>query len=267
MSHKVCSVRRCAPASTAASHLRALVIALAASLLAPAALAQERTGVEVVKAQCSRCHESGTSGAPRIGERNAWVARLNLGLETLVRSAIRGHGGMPPRGGRADLTDTELRNAILYMFNPAGPPKDTAKAMPSAKASPAGAGPHRVSVQDVDVYFGIVPAERMRAYAKDSPEASLHGGVPAGKGYYHVNVSLFEGPAQVQIKGAKVELEVEQVGMSAERKELEPITIGKAESYAGYVRMVPKRSYVFLVRARKPGSSQVIEARFQERAE
>jgi len=35
-----------------------------------------------------------------------------------VRSAIRGHGGMPPRGDRADLTDAEIRNAILYMYNP-----------------------------------------------------------------------------------------------------------------------------------------------------
>jgi cytochrome c5 len=37
-----------------------------------------------------------------------------------VRSAISGHGGMPPRGDKADLTDGEIRAAILYMFNPKG---------------------------------------------------------------------------------------------------------------------------------------------------
>ena len=29
-------------------------------------------------------------------------------------------GGMPPRGDRAELTDAEIRNAILYMYNPGG---------------------------------------------------------------------------------------------------------------------------------------------------
>jgi cytochrome c5 len=31
---------------------------------------------------------------------------------------------MPPRGDRADLTDAEIRNAILYMFNPGAVSKD-----------------------------------------------------------------------------------------------------------------------------------------------
>jgi cytochrome c5 len=44
-----------------------------------------------------------------------------------VHSAISGHGGMPPRGDRADLTDGELRAAILYMFNPKAPAKAETK--------------------------------------------------------------------------------------------------------------------------------------------
>lgn len=76
------------------------------------------TGQQVVQAQCHKCHQDGLHGAPRIGDRDAWVPRLKQGVEHAVRSAIRGHGGMPPRGDRADLTDTEIRNAILYMYNP-----------------------------------------------------------------------------------------------------------------------------------------------------
>lgn len=78
------------------------------------------TGQQVVQAQCHKCHQDGLHGAPRIGDRDAWVPRLKQGVEHAVRSAIRGHGGMPPRGDRADLTDTEIRNAILFMYNPAG---------------------------------------------------------------------------------------------------------------------------------------------------
>lgn len=76
-----------------------------------------RSGEQVVKAQCSKCHQAGLNGAPRIGDREAWTPRFSKGLDTLVRSAVGGHGGMPARGGKADLTDAELRNAITYMFN------------------------------------------------------------------------------------------------------------------------------------------------------
>lgn len=80
----------------------------------------QRSGEEVVKEVCSRCHETGKGGAPKIGDRAAWIPRLNHGLDTTVRSAINGHGGMPPRGGKANLTDAEVRSAVIYMFNPTG---------------------------------------------------------------------------------------------------------------------------------------------------
>lgn len=80
--------------------------------------AVERKGKEIVEARCAECHQAGKNGAPRIGDRDAWIPRLKHGLDHLVRSAIHGHGPMPPRGGMADLTDSELRGAIVYMFNP-----------------------------------------------------------------------------------------------------------------------------------------------------
>ena len=75
-----------------------------------------RSGELVVATQCAKCHRDGVGGAPKIGDKDAWVKRAAPGLDTLVRSAIAGHGGMPPRGGEADLTDDELRSAITYMF-------------------------------------------------------------------------------------------------------------------------------------------------------
>ena len=79
--------------------------------------APERTGKEIVEAQCVKCHGTGVGGAPKIGDRAAWTPRVKQGLDVVVRSAIHGHGAMPPRGGMADLTDTEIRGAIVYMFN------------------------------------------------------------------------------------------------------------------------------------------------------
>jgi len=80
-------------------------------------LPAERTGEQVVAAQCHKCHEAGLNGAPHIGVRSEWAPRLAHGLDALVRSAINGHGGMPARGGMTDLTDSELRHAIIYMVS------------------------------------------------------------------------------------------------------------------------------------------------------
>ena len=81
------------------------------------AKAAERTGEQVVNAQCIKCHGTGVGGAPKIGDRAAWTPRMSRGLDAVVASAIHGHGAMPARGGMADATDAEMRSAILYMFN------------------------------------------------------------------------------------------------------------------------------------------------------
>ncbi len=76
-----------------------------------------RTGEQIVQARCVKCHQAGVNGAPKIGDRDAWIPRLKDGLDAVVRSAINGHGGMPARGGLANVTDAEMRNAVIYMMN------------------------------------------------------------------------------------------------------------------------------------------------------
>jgi cytochrome c5 len=77
----------------------------------------DRSGEQIVQAQCVKCHRNGEGGAPKIGDRAAWIPRAAQGLDAVVRSAIKGHGGMPARGGMADLTDAEMRKATIYMLN------------------------------------------------------------------------------------------------------------------------------------------------------
>lgn len=252
-------IRPVLPAAAAGASITAAFLAFAAL---PGAAA-ERGAAEIVKSHCARCHEAGTAGAPKPGDKAAWAPRLTLGVDALVLSAIRGHGGMPPRGGAASLTDGELRGAVLHLFNPAGPaptPQKSAKA-----AAPPGAGPQRVSVDGLDVYLGLIPAARMRDYPAGSPEARMHGGVPGGRGYHHVNVSVFDSATQAPVAGVQVDLDVEQVGLGRQRKELEAVTLAGGPSHGGYVRLAPKGDYVFHVMVRKPGAAQAVEARFRER--
>jgi len=104
-----------------------------------AAAAAERSGEQIVQAQCMKCHQTGEGGAPKIGERAAWIPRVKKGLDPVVRAAIGGHDSMPARGGRADLTDTEFRNAIVYMFQAGGAQPAFAPAAVPATTAPAAA--------------------------------------------------------------------------------------------------------------------------------
>lgn len=83
-------------------------------------LVGERSGAQVVMTQCAVCHEAGFGSAPRIGDRAAWLPHLRNGMDRLVRAALRGRCDMPLRGGQPNLTDAEVRSAIIYMASPAG---------------------------------------------------------------------------------------------------------------------------------------------------
>ena len=82
-----------------------------------------RSGEQVVKAKCGECHRTGKDGAPKIGDRDAWVGRVSKGLDAVVASGIHGRGSMPARGGLADLSDEEMRSAVVYMFQQSTTPK------------------------------------------------------------------------------------------------------------------------------------------------
>lgn len=223
-------------------------------------LMAERSGREVVEAQCAKCHAAGIGGAPKIGDRQAWRPRLKHGVDALVRSAIRGHGGMPPRGDKADLTDAELRSAILYMYNPTAP----AKSAPAARAAPPPPGMHKV-VGPYDIYLGFVSAATLRKYPADSIERRMHGGVPGGADAYHANVTVLERRGRTPVADAAVELQIEQPGMTSVTKPLEAEVINKIASYGAYVRLDRRTDYVMTVRVHGAGDLSPVEARFPYR--
>ena len=78
-------------------------------------------GEAVYRTACTVCHGAGIAGAPKTGDASAWEARIEQGMETLVRHAIEGFQGdtgvMPPRGGRSDLSDAQVQAAVQYMVD------------------------------------------------------------------------------------------------------------------------------------------------------
>ncbi len=64
---------------------------------------------------CFACHGTGAAGAPKL-ETAAWDGRLEKGLDALTASAINGIGVMPPKGGRMDLSDDEIKAVVEFML-------------------------------------------------------------------------------------------------------------------------------------------------------
>jgi cytochrome c5 len=87
---------------------------------APAPTDPLALGKEVYDSACLICHTTGAAGAPRIGDGEAWSPRLARGVDTLRDHAIKGYMGefglMPPKGGRADLSDEQVIAALTYML-------------------------------------------------------------------------------------------------------------------------------------------------------
>lgn len=96
-----------------------------------------RTGEQVYQSVCKTCHEGGLAGAPKFGDKAAWATPIKLGLNVLIQHAVNGiqQNGkvMPPKGGNADLTDTEVARAVAFMANAGG----AAFKEPAAPATPA----------------------------------------------------------------------------------------------------------------------------------
>lgn len=77
-------------------------------------------GELIYKNVCAACHDTGAGGAPK-ADKAAWAPRIAQGLDTLVKHAVEGFQGnagiMPAKGGRADLTDEQVKVTVEYMVN------------------------------------------------------------------------------------------------------------------------------------------------------
>ncbi len=80
-----------------------------------ASVNQQSAGAKLVAENCKVCHAQGLNGAPIIGNGKMWAGRLDQGVDVLIEHAINGFGLMPPKGGKSELTDEEVAEAVRYM--------------------------------------------------------------------------------------------------------------------------------------------------------
>jgi cytochrome c5 len=119
-----------APAAAAPAEAPAAEAAPAPAEAASAPVAEAATlaaagdkGKQIYDSVCMACHAAGVAGAPKLGDKDAWAPRIAQGMDILHERAIKGFMGtvgmMPPKGGRVDLPDEDVKAAVDYMVNAA----------------------------------------------------------------------------------------------------------------------------------------------------
>jgi cytochrome c5 len=97
----------------------ALKIAPVTASTTAAATVTYKNGTEVFEGTCKTCHGPGLAGAPKAGDHAAWAPRIAKGKSTLYEHALKGFTGtsgvMPPKGGRTDLSDDLIKQAVDHM--------------------------------------------------------------------------------------------------------------------------------------------------------
>jgi cytochrome c5 len=115
------SARLAMPSAEAVSGQDNAALAIKSAGPAPASgpLAPPKNGAEVFQQVCSACHGPGIAGAPKAGDKSAWGPRIAQGKATLYDHAIKGFQGragvMPAKGGRLDLSDDLVKQAVDHM--------------------------------------------------------------------------------------------------------------------------------------------------------
>ncbi len=102
-------------AATMTSIVGAFLILAAAG--ANAADMSAGSGEAAYRQYCSYCHDGGTVGAPKIGDRAAWAPRLKQGTDALMESSWKGKGHMSPRRWRDDLSSEQFLRALVYLLD------------------------------------------------------------------------------------------------------------------------------------------------------
>ena len=90
------------------------------AVVAAVPVADNSKGKEVYDGVCFACHAQGLAGAPKLGDKENWAPRLVQGDDVLYDHAINGYTGangsmMPAKGGRADISDEDIKASVDYM--------------------------------------------------------------------------------------------------------------------------------------------------------
>ena len=158
-----------------------------------------------------------------------------------VRFYVSHAGSLSPVRGRLAgslaLWNTALAAALLLLY---------------ASGSLADESLHR-SAGGLDIYWGVLPAAMVLGHEQE------HGGAKSARGAHHLVVAVFSAATGKRVADAEVEARVKPLGLAAEAKRLEPMTINQTVTFGNYFSMPGGLPYRITLRVRPAGAKDWIE--------
>ncbi len=96
------------------------LLSLAALIVGFSGVSAFAKGEKIAQQVCMACHASGVDKAPKIGDREQWAPLIAEGQVILTAHGYVGVRGMPPKGGKPDLTIEDFSAALNHMVSKSG---------------------------------------------------------------------------------------------------------------------------------------------------
>jgi hypothetical protein len=127
-----------------------------------------------------------------------------------------------------------------------------------------------LTVKEVVIYMGVLPAVIIAEQAKGHHEPDMHRGIPGWGEQYHVIVALFDRTNWARITDADVsatltDTRVPGRRVAGPRKPLGPMKIAGSAAYGNYFNIPGNGPYRIDLEIRRPGTEQPIQASFAYR--
>ena len=115
------------------------------------------------------------------------------------------------------------------------------------------------TVGGVTVYLGVVPAEIVKGLpAGSSTERPMHGRIPKGPHEYHLVAAVFDASSGARVSDAVVTAEVSGLGLSGDKKKLEPMQIAGTTTYGGFFDLPGFDFYTVKMTVERGGASTAV---------
>ena len=95
--------------------MAAAPVASTEAVAEPAAAADAFDVEGTYMANCNACHAAGVANAPKLGDKAAWDARLEKGMDALMVNVMNGINAMPAKGLCMSCTQENLQEIVNYM--------------------------------------------------------------------------------------------------------------------------------------------------------
>jgi cytochrome c5 len=74
-------------------------------------------GKQIYEQYCQACHNGAYPGAPKVGDKAAWMPLIAKGMDVMILNSIKGIGNMPPNGSCKQCNAAQIKAAVKYMVN------------------------------------------------------------------------------------------------------------------------------------------------------